>query len=95
MGKELDFIIIDCNFYFKIRHIHSHLYKIDFINQMINEEIISNPEHIANELGIQIEATQIHLCHHSLCLHAKGLFLIDNTILLKVKQTQIKPRIAN
>lgn len=77
-----------------MKNIHSHLCKIDcrflHFNQIINEEIILSPVHLTNELGIQIETTQIHLCHHSLCLHAKGLFLIDNTILMKVKQKQIK-----
>lgn len=77
-------------FYFKVKHIHSHLYKIEYLfphcKKMSTKAIIPCEDFVTKEsnFGIQIETTQIHLFHHSVFLHAKGLFTIDNAILLKV-----------
>lgn len=37
-----------------------------------------------NIFHIQIESTEMHLMHHSILLHAKALFPIDNGTFLKV-----------
>lgn len=38
--------------------------------------------------NIQIETTQLHLMHHTIDLHAKGLFPIHMTTFVKVKIVQ-------
>lgn len=39
-----------------------------------------------SEIWMQVETTEQHLMHHSILLHAKGLFEINNGTFLQVKQ---------
>lgn len=84
-------------FYVKTKHIRTHLHKINYRysprDQMSHAEVVSYAELAKKEVnfGIQMETTQMHLLHHSIGLHAGGLFVIDNRILLKVNATQSSP----